>query len=304
LLSGEKILVTGPAGNIAFPLCRELAKHNEVWGAARFSSPDSRAKVEAIGVKPVQVDLADGDFKGLPDDFSYVLHLAASTGPGQDYDAAIRTNAEATGLLLAHCRKAKAAMVMSTASVYRPHPDPWHAFVETDAVGDANVPGSPTYGISKTMEEGVARAMARHLGLPVVIARMNVAYGDTGGGGLPGYHFETIRAGKPVTLRWDPIPYSPIHDRDIFDQLPALLGQATVPATIVNWGGDVVVTAQQWCAHFGELLGVAPTVLFQEVPNSQRGSIFDNTRRLAVAGPCRVDWRDGFRELAEAHLRR
>ena len=46
-------------------------------------------------------DLGDGDFCDLPDDFTYVLHLAAFMVPGLDYDEAIRVNAEGTGLLLA-----------------------------------------------------------------------------------------------------------------------------------------------------------------------------------------------------------
>ena len=57
-----------------------------------------------------------------------------------DYDRSLRVNAEATGLLLEHCRAAKAALVMSTVSVYKPHPDPWHAFREDDPLGDAMVP--------------------------------------------------------------------------------------------------------------------------------------------------------------------
>jgi hypothetical protein len=77
-----------------------------------------------------------------------------------------------------------------------------------------------------------------------------------------------------------------------------------VPATIVNWGGDQIVTAQQWCGYFGELLGVKPTLLLQDIPNTQVGVVLENTKRLAITGPSRVDWRDGFRELVEAHLSR
>ena len=50
MLKDEKILITGPAGHVAFPLARELAKNNEVVGLARFSNPEDRDKVEAIGV--------------------------------------------------------------------------------------------------------------------------------------------------------------------------------------------------------------------------------------------------------------
>ena len=46
----------------------------------------------------------------------------------------MRVNAEATGLLLEHCRRAKAALIMSTNGVYKPHPDPWHAFREDDVL--------------------------------------------------------------------------------------------------------------------------------------------------------------------------
>jgi nucleoside-diphosphate-sugar epimerase len=130
MLSDEKILVTGPAGRIAFGLAKTLAADNEVWGIARFGDPAARAEVEALGVTTRVVDLGDGDFGDLPTDFTYLLHIAADFG--EDYERGLRVNAEGTGLLLSHCRKARAALVMSTVTVYKPHPDPWHAFREDD----------------------------------------------------------------------------------------------------------------------------------------------------------------------------
>src|SRR5438067_4363375 len=126
MLRGEKVLVTGPAGQIAFPLVQQLADDNEVWGVARFGNGASRARVDALGVTTRAIDIAAGDFGDLPDDFTYVVHLAAFQGPGLDYDEAIRVNAEGTGLLLHHCRRARAALVMSTHSVYKPHDDAQH----------------------------------------------------------------------------------------------------------------------------------------------------------------------------------
>jgi nucleoside-diphosphate-sugar epimerase len=81
VLTGEKILITGPAGRIAYGLARSLAGDNEVWGIARFSDPDSRAKVEALGVTTRAVDLADGPLDALPTDFTVLLHLAADFSP-------------------------------------------------------------------------------------------------------------------------------------------------------------------------------------------------------------------------------
>jgi nucleoside-diphosphate-sugar epimerase len=294
---GEKVLVTGPAGQIASGICAHLARDNEVWGIARFSESAGRDVVERMGVRTVALDLADGDLAGVPTDFTYVLHLAAFQGSGLDYDYALAINAEATGLVLDHCRSAKAALVMSTASVYRPQADPWHAYVETDPLGDAHLLAAPTYSVSKIAQEAVARTMARLLSLPVTIARMNAAYGPRGG--LPAHHLDAVRAGKPIAVRNDPAPYTPIHQNDINAQLDALLDAATVQATIVNWGGDEIVTVQQWCRYLGELAGREPDLTVTAVPGSQLGSILDSTKRRGITGPCQVSWQDGMRDLVE-----
>jgi nucleoside-diphosphate-sugar epimerase len=296
LLSGEKILITGPAGRIAFGLARRLAAQNEVWGIARFSDPKSRAEVEALGVKTLAVDLASGSYEGLPTDFTYLLHIAADFS-ASDYDRAIRVNAEGTGLILQHCRSAKAALVMSTVTVYKPNPDPWHAAKEDDPLGDQMVPGQAPYSVSKIAEEGVARYCARSFNLPITIARMGSAYGERGG--VPVWHLQAIAAGNPVQTRWDPMTYSPIHDDDINDQLEPLLAAATVPATIVNWCGDQPVSVQQWSAYFGELLGVEPTVQVTKVPGASIGSVGDHTKRAAITGPCKIGWREGCLRMAK-----
>jgi nucleoside-diphosphate-sugar epimerase len=299
MLSGEKILITGPAGQIAFPMTRYLAQENEVWGIARFSEEGSRERVDALGVTTRVVDLAEGDYSDVPDDFTYVLHLATFQAAGADYDHALRVNAEGTGRLLAHTRTARAALVMSTFSVYSRNEDPYHAFAESDPLGDARQVHSPTYTVSKIGEEAVARTAARALELPVVVARMNAAYGPNGG--LPAYQLDWMMADQPITLRAPgPTPYSPIHQDDINAQVEALLGVASVPATIVNWAGDEVVTAEQWCAYLAELAGKEPRYEHVEHPAASRGTASDNTRRKALIGPCRVAWRDGMRNMYEA----
>jgi hypothetical protein len=131
-----------------------------------------------------------------------------------------------------------------------------------------------------------------------VIARMNASYGANGG--LPAYHLDWVVAGEPVVVRWDPCPYSPIHEDDINAQAERLLGAASVPATVVNWGGDEVVSPQEWCAYFGELTGRVPNVVVREMPGTQRGSILDPAKRRAITGPCAVGWRDGMRRTFEA----
>jgi nucleoside-diphosphate-sugar epimerase len=297
LLQNEKILVTGPAGQIAFPLAAYLAPHNDVWGIARFGEPGARQRVEAAGVTTRVCDLGSGDFGDLPDDFTYVLHLATFRRGGLDYDGAMRTNAEGTQLLLQHCRRAKAVMVMSTAEVYKPQDDPRHVYLETDPLGDSNSLFDATYSVSKIGQEAVARACARAMDLPIVIPRMNASYGSNGG--LLTYHLDFMRAGKPVTVRWDPACYSPIHQDDINTQTEALLGAASVPATIVNWAGDEPVSIQEWCAYLSELTGIEPKIERIDVPGGIRGIVASSARRLPITGPCRVTWREGLRRLID-----
>jgi nucleoside-diphosphate-sugar epimerase len=92
VLSGEKILVTGPAGKIAFGITRVLARDNEVWGIARFGDPAQRREVEALGVRTRSIDLYQADFGDLPRDFTYLLHIAVAFE--SDYDRALRINGE------------------------------------------------------------------------------------------------------------------------------------------------------------------------------------------------------------------
>jgi len=293
-LKGEKILITGPAGQIAFPMARALARDNEVWGIARFSDPAQRQEVEAAGIKTLAIDLGDPDFSQLPRDFTYLLHLAATIS-GDDYNGAITINAEGTGLLLSHCRAVKAALVMSTVSVYKPHPDPAYPYTETDPLGDAMLPNMAAYSVAKITQEAVARYCAREFGIPVTLARMGASYGPRGG--LPTYIARAVAEGRAWTTRSDPCSYNPIHDDDMLAHVAPLLAAASVPATIVNWAGDEMASAQDMAAYAGELLGMPARVDLIPAPGAQPGSGVDNARRLAITGPCRVGWKEGMRRV-------
>jgi nucleoside-diphosphate-sugar epimerase len=298
MLSGERILVTGAAGRIGFGVATALARNNEVWGIARFSDPAERKKLDDLGVKTRAIDLDGADFSELPNNFTYLLHIAASFDR-TDFDRALRINAEGTGLLLSRFRNVKAALVMSTLSVYAPDPDPWRAFAETGPLGDSKG-GPATYSMSKIAQEAVARYCAREFALPVIIARMGAAY--CARGGLPVDHMHAVAAGQPVKTRWDPCPYSVIHQDDIDDQVEPLLAAASTPATIVNWAGDEPVSVQDWTAYYGKVLGKPATVAVTEIPGASHGVVGDPAKRISLTGPCKVSWKDGFkRTLTELY---
>ena len=161
---GRRILITGAAGQLAFPVAVDLAATNEVWGAARFSNPDDRARLEANGVRTGRLDLAAPNWDDLPDGFDHVLHFAAEI-IGSDYDRAISVNAEGTGLLMQRFAMASFLVVSSTV-VYDLHADEDHRYVETDPLGDSAPLFGVTYPVGKISQEATARTMARALGVP------------------------------------------------------------------------------------------------------------------------------------------
>ncbi len=299
MISGEKILITGVHGAVAFPLACALAPDNEVWGAARFTDPDARSRVEASGITTVAVDLAAGDLGEVPDDFTYVLHLAYFRGGNDQFDESFRINAEGTGLVMQHCRRAKAALVMSSHVIYTPVDDPRHPHREDEPVGGMRAPWAPTAPSAKVAEESVARFCARAFDLPVTIARLNTVYGPDPRY-LPSMNALTIAEREPVVVRGDPCPHTPINIDDMTWQLEPLLDAASVPATVVNWCGDTAVTAHEWCDLAATVYGTDAEVTVRNVLGAPCNNAADPARRAAITGPCRVSFDDGYRRALSA----
>jgi nucleoside-diphosphate-sugar epimerase len=289
-MRGFKILITGPTGQVAAPIARALAADNEVWGIARFHDPAAREDLEQAGIRCQTVNLAAGDFVGIPSDFDYVINLAVAKSGRWEKDLA--ANAESVGLLMAHCPDAKAFLHCSSAAVYDPPGD--EPRNERTALGDNHKSMLPTYSISKIAGEVVARSMARALGVPTTIARLNVPYGDNGG--WPFHHMEMMLAGMPIPVPpGGPARYNPIHEDDVLAMLPKLLDVASVPAVTVNWCGEQTVSLQDWCTYIGELVGREP--VFEESGQALRGGPTDTTLMRELAGGTTVDWRDGISRM-------
>jgi UDP-glucuronate 4-epimerase len=294
-LEGTRILITGATGQVAFPIARTLARTNTVFGLARFSRPDARTRLEAAGVRCVVADLAHDALDRVPDDVDYVLHFAVAKSRAPDFDHDLTANAEGTGRLMAHCRRARAFLLCSSTAVYQPAGH--HPFAETDPLGDNHRVIMPTYSLGKIATEAVARFAARQWTLPTTIARLNVPYGDNGG--WPALHLEWMLKGQPIPLHPEqPNLFNPIHEDDYVAQIPALLAAARVPATIVNWAGSETVGIEEWCAWLGELTGLAPR--FVTTDRTIAGVPVDTTRMHALLGRTHVHWKDGLRRLVAA----
>ena len=167
-MQGAKVLITGPTGQVAVPIAKALAADNEVWGIARFTNAAAREDLEQAGVRCEKVNLAKGEFGGLPNDFDYVLNLAVAKSG--DWDKDLGANAESVGLLMTRYKTAKAFLHCSSTAVYAPGDGA--GLVETDPLGDNNhTQMMPNYILSKVAAEAVAltcggidRAAVHHAG--------------------------------------------------------------------------------------------------------------------------------------------
>jgi nucleoside-diphosphate-sugar epimerase len=289
----SRYLVTGITSDVARPVAEALAKDNDVVGAARFRDESAREALHAVGIKTARLDLVKGDLDDLPSDVDYVLHFAVvkSQKWGVDLDG----NVGGLALLMERYADARAFLHVSSTAVYQP--DGHTAFTEDSPLGDSHRNYFlPTYSISKIAAEGVARHGARRWSLPTTIARLNVPYGDYGG--WPAFHLALMASGQPVGVHPDaPSEFHPIHSDDIVATVPRLLEVASVPATVVNWGGDERVSVEEWCAYMGELTGLEPRTAATD--ESLASVALDLTRMHELIGHTTVSWKDGFRRMVE-----
>src|SRR3989441_7294651 len=249
---GKKIVITGSTGQVAKPVSLALAQQNKVTAIARFTNKTARADLEAGGVRCVAIDLASGALSALDPDADYVINMAvAKTG---SFDDDLAANVEGLGFLMHHFRSAQAFLHCSSTAVYQPNGH--RAFREDDELGDNHRVMSfiPTYSINKIAAEAMARYAARQWNLPTTIARLNVPYGDNGG--LPPIDLHQVLSGHPGALRThEPSASQPLHQDDSLRTIPALLAAASVPATIVNWGGDDVGAIEEWSRYIASPFG-------------------------------------------------
>ena len=291
MLKGEKILVTGATGKVAFPIARALAGTNEVWGLARLRDPAAREQLAAVGIRPLALDMAAGDFSGLPGDFDYVFHAAVDPGLG-DWRTCVRTNAHNSGELLYHCRGAKGFVFCSTGSIYgyrgqRP-------LTETDPPG---VPLRANYSFSKVAAETVLTWVAEKFGVPLAIIRVCSTYGPLGG--APAERLEAILQGRPIRLHPDkPNNYNPIYEDDYVELGIRAMQAAATPPLVVNWSGSETVSLEDYCAYIGYLVGVEPC--FEYTDEAHTPLWPDTTLMHATLGRTRVHWKEGIRRMIRA----
>ena len=296
MLENKKILVTGATGGVAKTISTFLAERNEVWGAARFTNPAAKAELEAAGIKTFRWALGSDEFDGLPVDFDYVVHAAATIYPVKDdFDASIRENAEGSALLMRHVCDARAFLFISSLAVYAATDDKSYRKAEDFQLGQ-HKRFAPTYSIGKIATEAVVRSLARVYNLPCTIGRLGMNYGI----GCPGVVDELIKgviSGKPFTVPPRGLVYCGlVNNSDIIDQLETFLNVAKVSTEIINWIGDEPVEYRDIVDYVSELTGIQPELVEQPTAGPTGGG-GDPKKRISITGPCRQDWKAHVRDI-------
>jgi UDP-glucuronate 4-epimerase len=295
MLKGQKILITGATGKIAFPIARALAKDNEVWGPARLRHPADAEKLTDAGIKPVKFDMAHDRADTLPSDFDYVFHAAVDpTGIQGDWRSFQRTNAHNSGDLLYHCRSAKGFVYCSTGSTY--------AYQGRRPLAETDPPGIPqrqmgNYSFAKIAGEAVCTWVAEKFDVPLTIIRIFSTYGPEGG--APADRFEAMLRGEPIKVHTDaPNNYNPIYEDDYVELGIRAMEVAARPPLIVNWSGSETVSIEDYCAYMADLAGIE--VKFEYTPDVHTPLWPDTTLMHKVLGRTKIHWRDGMRRMIEA----
>ncbi len=299
MINDSRVLVTGATGQVARPIAQQLNAGNQVWAAARFSDAKAKEELEAQGIETVVFHMGEEDLSHMPD-VDYVIHCGVNAFP-ETPDSAITENAEGTGFLMKRYRDARAFFHMSSDSIYRDNPDPQAVIDESATLGGYSA-YSPHYAMSKLATEAVVRFQARELQLPTVIARLDVAYGLHGHGGVPTVLYQMMQGGAKYTRKLNGESFCcPIHEDDIVQQVQGLVEHASVPALTVNLGGDEITSVEEIIRYIESLTGLRMVIDEGELATWQM-KIVDPTLRRQLAGPCTVKWKDGLHQILETRF--
>lgn len=286
-MNGEKILVTGATGRLAFPVCQELAKSNDVFALARFRDSSMRAKLETAGVKTIEKDLADSDLSNVPEDFTHVFHAGAVLNIESEVDQAraLEVNCQATGRLMYHCLGVKGFTFCSSAGV---HAYPGHIpLKETDPYGLY----IHNYSLSKIAAEAVVIFASRQWNIPTTILRIYTRYGPSES--TVARQLDLLVQGKDIPLNPDKPNYTnPIYETDWIELVIKSLSIGRMPPHIINIAGSDITTKEDYLAYMGELLGLKPNIVYS--PSVLPALLAHTTYMEQVLGKPKVGWREGM----------
>ena len=260
------LLILGVGGKMGPTLARMAARAlagcdspHQVYGVARFSQPDLRAKLEAWGVKTIRCDLLDRDaLAGLPDSGNVIFMAGQKFGTTGNPAQTWALNVYMPALVAERFAGAR-MVVFSTGNVYPLTPIAHGGARETDPPQQAG-----EYAASCLGRERMVEHFSRTRGLRCAIMRLNYAidlrYGvllDTA---------QKVLARQSVDLSMGAV--NVIWQGDANAQALALLKRCASPPFVLNVTGPETVSIRRLAEQFGQIFDVPPIFEGEEAPTA------------------------------------
>ena len=282
MVQNAKVLVTGASGLVGTSLALELAKHNEVYGLARFSDAAKRERLVAAGVKLLVKDALTDDVADVPDDFDYVFHEMLTGG---DWPTAYRGNVFFLGRLMEHLAHARGFVLGATGGFYAAAAEPQTEDAPPGPVGN--------YLLGKFAMEVLAQYVCETRQRPTVILRYYWPYGADRG--LVVNMAQQVRDGVPLDAARMAHRYQPLYTGDCAVLTIKAAALCSVPATVVNVGGSETVTGRQIAQTIGAVLGIEPTFTGEPPAEAPTSHLGDFTRMRERLGRPKTSLQEGIR---------
>ena len=293
---GLSVLITGASGLMGFPIACELAKHNKVYGAARFSVPADEKLLQKAGVETIHFDAGSTDLSKLPAKVDVVYHLGAMVGlvaeKPENRQAAYNTNAYSAGRLMSRYRDCKAFIYAASGSAYAYQGE--RALREDDIFGFHT--GLETYATTKIGGEFIVQTLSREWNLPCTILRIFSLYSPRGGAVT--MRVDLVDQGRSIGL-YPGVPnrYCPIYEADFVRKAIRSIGIAKSPPEVINFCGNTTVTIEEYCAIAGRILGKEPKF-------DLTGKLYpiwpDATKTAQLLGADTISIEEGVKRVIEA----
>jgi len=186
-----KIVVTGALGHIGSRLIRELAidfpgsRITLVDNLMTQRFPSLFDLPKNVEYKFLEADVRNIDFKGVIDESSVVIHLAAITDAAGSFSNAeiVETNNyDSSKKILDSCKESGARLItLSSTSVYGTQEE-----VVSEDCGSENLNPQSPYAVTKIREEGLVSEYVTKHGVKAISCRFGTIFGVS-----PGMRFHT-----------------------------------------------------------------------------------------------------------------
>jgi nucleoside-diphosphate-sugar epimerase len=256
------IMILGVAGKMG-PTLAGLAKaalpHRRIIGAARFSDPGVKTRLQARGIETINCDLLDeAALRVLPKIQNIVFMAGRKFGAEGDLSLTWAMNAHVPALVAQAFRDSR-IVAFSTGCVY--------PFVSVDGKGaDENVAPDPPgeYAQSCVGRERMFEYFSRQYSTPGRLFRLNYAI-DMRYGVLHDIATK-ILTGKPIDVSLGHVNF--IWQGDASSQALRCLAHCDTPTSPINVSGHEILAVRDLAARLGARLGREPIIVGCEEPTA------------------------------------